>query len=76
MCALSVVGANLITSQMTPLTQTTGGTSKSDPGAGSGSGPGPGQEAKTVTTGDKAGAGILTVLVIGLIIGTGCWLVL
>ena len=73
MSALSVISANLITEVAAPKTAVTGGTSKGNPAAGTGNG-----ETKNplvgnpVTTGDRAGAGILTTLVLGGILG-GAW---
>lgn len=68
-----------------PLTLDTGGTSKSDPsagtgGAGSGSAQGslsPGNVARRpITTSDRAGAGILTALVLCFVLGGTAWLLL
>ena len=74
MTALSVIGSNLITSQMAPFTAKTGGTSKSDPNAGS-TEVSP-DKSKPITTADKAGAGILTILVIIGIVGGSICLIL
>lgn len=76
MQALSVIGANLITPQMAPLSVRTGGTSESDPNAGSDTDPDPAASRKPITTKDKAGAGILTVLVILGLVGGSLWLIL
>ena len=77
MSALSVLGANLITPAMTPLTQHTGGSSQSNPSAGGGSATGSTPVVlKKITTTDKAGAGILTFLVACGIIGGGVWIIL
>ena len=77
MSALSVIGANLITSNMAPLSESTGGSSKSNPGAGSGSTdqsrPKP---LPKITTKDRAGAGILTFLVCCVVVGGGIWIIL
>ncbi len=75
MCALSVVGANLITSDMAPLTLHSGATSKSDPTAGSTASTDPAATRTPITTKDKAGAGIITVLIIAIIISGSVWLV-
>ena len=75
MSALSVIQANLISKVDAPVTADKGGTSQGDPTAGSG-GDSPAKVVdpnadNPITTGDKAGAGILTALVlIGLIGGT------
>ncbi|KAG9528260.1 mannan endo-1,6-alpha-mannosidase, partial [Aureobasidium melanogenum] len=62
-----------------PLTTSTGGNSTSNPSAGTGStGPKfqPSIFTRTITTGDKAGAAILTIVVVSTIIGGSLWLVL
>ncbi|KAI1614379.1 mannan endo-1,6-alpha-mannosidase [Exophiala viscosa] len=76
MAALSVVGANLIDSSMTPLTKVTGATSSSDPDAGTTATSDPAETTSKITTKDRAGAGILTVLVIGFIVGGAAWIVI
>ncbi|RMZ86469.1 hypothetical protein DV736_g6305, partial [Chaetothyriales sp. CBS 134916] len=76
MSAGSVIMANLIEPSMAPLTLRTGATSQSDPNAGSSSGGElPTILTNTITTGDKAGAGILTVLSCIIFIGGAWWLV-
>ena len=74
MGALSVIQANLITNASAPVSQNTGGTSKGDPSAGTGdSNEGnPGAPASSITGKDRAGAGILTTLMLIGVIG-GCW---
>lgn len=76
MSAMSIFGANLINSKMVPLSLRTGATSKSDPSAGgsAGSSP-PGELAKPITTADRAGAGILTVIVCIVTVGGAWWLI-
>lgn len=78
MCALAVIGATQITSAMVPLTANTGGTSKSDPNAGNDAPHNPEDEFKKnpITTADKAGAAILTLLVIGAVVGLSIWIIL
>jgi mannan endo-1,6-alpha-mannosidase len=76
MAALEVIQANLITRVAAPVTNDDGGTSKGNPNAGSK----PPQTVPpgldyTITTGDKAGAGILTVLVLVGIGGSCGWLI-
>jgi len=60
---------------MAPLTKSTGGTSASDPNAGTTS---PNAQSDTpmtpITTGDRAGAGILTFLIIVGVIGGAWWI--
>jgi len=76
MSALSVFGSNLIPLVKAPVTGKTGGTSKSDPGAGTqtDSQPIPG-DLTTVTTKDKAGAIVLTILVCSMVVGGTWWLI-
>ena len=79
MSALEIIGSLLEQQGAVPVTAKTGGISKGDPSAGTG---GDTSSATTgappmdeVTTGDKAGAGILTALVIvGMLSGT-YWMV-
>lgn len=68
MCALEVIQATTIKRTTAPVSANNGGTSKGDPTAGS-SGDSTDGSAPTsvITTGDRAGAGILTaVVLIGL----------
>lgn len=58
-----------------PVTSDTGGDSKSDPGAGQTDPSSNKPTLKKITTGDKAGAGILTVLFAGLWLGMVAWMV-
>lgn len=77
MSALSVLGTNLMSAQMAPLTNNTGGTSVSSPTAGTGSGTGQTttqQQLSPITGSDKAGAGILTFLVIVVVIFAAWWI--
>lgn len=77
MGALSVIQANLIDQVYTPVTNTTGGTSRGNAGAG-GSGSGksnPALSTNTITAKDKAGAGVLTTLVLISVIGSCWWMV-
>ena len=74
MSALSVIQANLISEAPELFTNTTGGTSEGNSAAGttSGSTDSTGNVITPATGGDKAGAGILTALVLcGLIGGVG-----
>lgn len=75
MCALEIIQSNLITKVSGPVGNDTGGISVGDPSAGSGGdasiAPPPGSTGQ-ITTGDKAGAGILTALIIVAILG-GSW---
>ena len=81
MSAMSVFQNNLISSVAPPVTLSKGGTSQSDPSAGSGTGTGSGINSdpaatSTITTGDKAGAGILTLLSIVMVVGGTSWMVI
>ncbi|KAJ5101237.1 Six-hairpin glycosidase [Penicillium alfredii] len=76
MAALEVIQANLITRVAAPVTDDNGGTSKGNPNAGAPpSKPKPSELAFDITTGDKAGAGILTAMVIITIGGSAGWLI-
>ena len=82
MSALEVVQATLLKPQTSgskaqqPVTQNSGGTSKGDPSAGTTTSTWSGQHTADVTTADKAGAGILTVLLIGFVCGGSSWIIL
>lgn len=78
MSAMSVIQANLISKVGPPVTANKGGTSKSDPSAGSG-GDNPVEvndpsANMKITAGDKAGAGILTALILGSLVGCVWWI--
>ena len=73
MAALEVIQSNLISKVAGPVTNSTGGTSQGDPSAGtSSSSQEPQGLTDKITTGDKAGAGILTTIVLVGILG-GAW---
>lgn len=74
MSALAAVSSHLIQLEGlgAPLTLATGATSKSDPSAGTGSDSG---ELRPITTADRAGAGILTVIFFGMLFSGTYWLV-
>ncbi|KAK3079774.1 hypothetical protein LTS18_003943 [Coniosporium uncinatum] len=74
MSAMEVFQSNLISKVTGPLTNGTGGTSVGDPNAGSQSGQSP-LQLEAVTTGDKAGAGILTTIILAGILGGSWWMV-
>ena len=60
-----------------PVTANTGGDSKADPNAGQSSGGGnSGTHFKKITTGDKAGAGILTALFFGVWAGMVAFMII
>lgn len=70
MNVLAAVSSLLITEANPPVTNLTGGTSKGDPLAGTGSRDGP-EPLAPITVGDRAGAGILTILLLAS--GVGMW---
>jgi len=74
MAAMEVFQSSLISKVEGPLTNATGGTSVGDPNAGSQSGQSP-LQLEAVTTGDKAGAGILTTIILAGILGGSWWMV-
>ena len=76
MSALSVLGTTQITGAMAPVTKDTGGTSKGDPSAGSGTSATPTGVTKKITTSDKAGAVILTIMVICGVVGGSLWIIM
>lgn len=76
MAALEVIQSNLITRVDFPVTDEHGGTSQGNPGGGTPhSEPKPASLTMSITTKDKAGAGVLTGAVGLLIIGSTGWLV-
>lgn len=72
MNVLAAVSSLLIEDAEPPATNSTGGISKGDPNAGKDSHDNP--EPKPLTTADKAGAGILTFLVLASGLGTFIWM--
>ncbi|KAK4946793.1 hypothetical protein LTR10_014295 [Elasticomyces elasticus] len=76
MAALSIIGANLMDSSMIPLKLSTGATSTPDPNAGGSTGTTPSLLfTKPITTADRAGAAILTVLGSAFVLGGVWWLI-
>ena len=73
MNVLAAVSSLLINEAPAPVTNQTGGTSIGDPNAGSTSSSFNGV-LPPPTTGDKAGAGILTILLLGGAVGTFSWM--
>lgn len=59
-----------------PVTSSTGGNSSSNVNAGENEDAGSGQTAAPVTTGDKAGAGILTIIFVGGLVGMATFMFL
>ena len=77
MSALEVIQSNLISEVAGPVTAGSGGTSQGNPSAGSSSPVGPNDLQKSeVTATDKAGAGILTMLIIFFVVGGAWWIIL
>jgi mannan endo-1,6-alpha-mannosidase len=74
MAAMEIMQSLLFTNVTGPVSEKTGGISKSDPSAGSGNTDQP-IVFDTITTGDKAGAGFLTTVVIIGILGGAWWMV-
>jgi mannan endo-1,6-alpha-mannosidase len=75
MSALEVVQSTLIDSVPGPVTNTTGGTSKGNNAAGTNVDDNP-LMFNTITTGDKAGAGILTTALMASLFGGAWWMAL
>jgi len=73
LAALEVVQSNLIMDVVGPVSNSTGGTSKGNPGAGGNSGTTP-ITFSDVTNADRAGAGILTTIVLVSMIGGAWWM--
>lgn len=72
MSALQVIQANLVKYARDPVTNGTGGTSIGNPSAGS-SDANPTVVLAPITSGDRAGAGILTAIIIVATLGTVWW---
>ena len=76
MSALEVIQGNLIAQVPIPVTNKTGGTSQGNAAAGGGSGSAnPALSLNTITGKDKAGAGVLTTLVLISVIGGAWWMI-
>lgn len=75
MAVMEVVQSQLIGSAPGPVTNATGGTSKGNNNAGSNADDNP-LQFDQITTGDKAGAGILTTLILVLLFGGASWMAL
>ena len=76
MQALAVIGATTMHPEIAPKTAVTGGTSKSDPNAGSDANDSPIIQQDKITTADKAGAAILTLVAAVVIVGGSVWLIM
>ena len=75
MAALSTIGSTLIDGSMAPLSQKSGAKSESNPNAGQ-TQPGNNLTLKPITTADKAGAAILTIIICIGMVGGMVWIVL
>lgn len=76
MAALEIFKANLVHTAKAPVTGKTGGTSKGNSGSGSGNGAVEDDiRTRAISTGDKAGAGILATLAILLPVGAAFMIV-
>lgn len=75
LCALEVIQSNLITKVRGPLTNVTGGTSEGDATAGSGGTKDP-TRMKKITQADRAGAVIVTIIVLAGWLGGMIWLII
>ena len=76
LAVLEVIQSNLIPRVDSPVTHDHGGTSKGNPaGGGKPPNPQPGATSMTITTGDRAGAGIVTAVVCLVVIGSTGWMV-
>lgn len=77
MIATAIFSSNLITTKKTsPVTSSTGGNSSSNPNSGTDDHSSQDTGTRPITTGDKAGAGILTALFATGWIGLVVWLVI
>ncbi|KAF3910120.1 hypothetical protein AA313_de0205660 [Arthrobotrys entomopaga] len=76
MTALEIFQNLLATKSFPPCTATTCGNSTGDPNAGTGNAIQTGKTNKPATTGDRVGAGFLTTLCLGLLLGGTYWLVI
>ncbi|KAK4569603.1 hypothetical protein LTR86_003366 [Recurvomyces mirabilis] len=75
MNALEVVQGLLINQVAGPVSNLTGGTSQGNPSAGTGGDTRPGAPTQQITTGDRAGAGILTAIILVALLGGAWWMV-
>lgn len=75
MQALAVIGATIMSPAIAPKTANTGGTSQSDPNAGTDANAAPMPKQDPITTADKAGAAILTLMAAGVVVGGSVWLI-
>ncbi|KAL1590695.1 hypothetical protein WHR41_00737 [Cladosporium halotolerans] len=74
MSALEVIQSNMIQKVSGPVSNKTGGTSKGDYSAGSGSSSHVDNAPGEITMKDKAGAGVLTAVVLIMLLGGGYWM--
>ncbi|KAM0719346.1 hypothetical protein Q7P37_005251 [Cladosporium fusiforme] len=74
MSALEVIQSNLIQKVSGPVGNKTGGTSQGNPSAGTGGSSHVDNAPGAIGTKDKAGAGVLTAVVIVMLLGGGYWM--
>jgi hypothetical protein len=77
MCALNIVSVLNAAGAPAPYAEHTGGTSKGDPGLGTNDGPTSPLPVyhEDITTADRAGAAIVTILIAALMIGGAWWMI-
>nr|POF05887.1 mannan endo-1,6-alpha-mannosidase dcw1 [Quercus suber] len=75
MCALEVIQGMLIDTAIGPVTNFTGGISVGDPSAGSGDDNVAIRPLRPITTADRAGAGILTAMILSGWLGCAYWMI-
>lgn len=73
LCALDTVLATIVR-DFTLYSKDNGGSSKSDPNAGTNTEDEVNQNVLNITTKDKAGAGVLTAIVLGIVLGGSAWM--
>lgn len=76
MAALSVIGSTLNNQSLAPLSLRTGATSKSDPNAGNDNDDDNTPTFKPITTGDKFGAAIFTIIVVAFVVSGAIFIVI
>lgn len=74
MAALEMIGTALVDEVAGPVTNSTGGTSQGDPDAGLASPFTPTEDVEPVDTADRVGAAIITILLMGGMLGGAYWM--
>ncbi|KAI5242962.1 mannan endo-1,6-alpha-mannosidase [Aureobasidium subglaciale] len=75
MSALEVIQSNLIDRVQGPVSNSTGGTSQGNPNAGTGGDQNPIAAPSPIQTSDRAGAGIITALILVALVGGAWWMI-